>query len=452
MIEGVRKLTERRGATELLVVLTAQYVVIGALDLIYVVLAAEVFGLGPAGPGLLGAMFGAGALIGAAGSTLLVARRRLTPVLLASLTAICVALVVMAAWAVLAVAIVARLAVSGVSRSVLDVTGRMLLQRSAPQHALASVFATLEALALLGCLVGSVIAQVGIALVGVRTALAALAAVLTATVVWSARQLAHVDEIADAPVFEIRLLRRLALFAPLPAPALEGVRERPDRASSLPGSQWCAEGDVGDEYYAIVEGEVDVTLRGRHVRRMSRVRVSARSHCSPTCREPPPSSLVPTSPCWRSNAGPFLTAVTGHDASQRAAWDVARAWHPALRRPAGDEGGSSGVRQSDDVSREHISQGSSFERRIGYSRAVVDGRWVFVSGTTGYDYASMTISDDVVEQCRQTLANIDDALTRAGSCAADVVQVDTCFRMPTTSSRAGQHFVTTSASPRRRQR
>jgi enamine deaminase RidA (YjgF/YER057c/UK114 family) len=73
--------------------------------------------------------------------------------------------------------------------------------------------------------------------------------------------------------------------------------------------------------------------------------------------------------------------------------------------------------------RERISQGSSFEQRIGYSRAVVDGRWVFVSGTTGYDYTTMTISDDVVEQCRQTLANIDDALTRAGSCAADVVRV-----------------------------
>jgi len=75
------------------------------------------------------------------------------------------------------------------------------------------------------------------------------------------------------------------------------------------------------------------------------------------------------------------------------------------------------------MTRERISQGSSFEQRIGYSRAVVDGRWVLLSGTTGYDYATMTISNDVVEQCQQTLANIDDALTRAGSCAADVVRV-----------------------------
>jgi enamine deaminase RidA (YjgF/YER057c/UK114 family) len=75
------------------------------------------------------------------------------------------------------------------------------------------------------------------------------------------------------------------------------------------------------------------------------------------------------------------------------------------------------------MSRDHISQGSEFEEAIGYSRAVVDGRWVFVAGTTGFDYSTMTISDDLVEQVDQTLVNIDDALTRAGSGAADVVRV-----------------------------
>jgi enamine deaminase RidA (YjgF/YER057c/UK114 family) len=75
------------------------------------------------------------------------------------------------------------------------------------------------------------------------------------------------------------------------------------------------------------------------------------------------------------------------------------------------------------VTRERISQGSDFEQTIGYSRAVVDGRWVFVAGTTGFDYSTMTISDDIVEQVDQTLANIDDALVRAGPCAADVVRV-----------------------------
>jgi enamine deaminase RidA (YjgF/YER057c/UK114 family) len=70
-----------------------------------------------------------------------------------------------------------------------------------------------------------------------------------------------------------------------------------------------------------------------------------------------------------------------------------------------------------------ISSGSTFERDIGYSRAVVDGEWIFVSGTTGFDYRSMTISDDIVEQSRQSLANIADALAAAGAALADVVRV-----------------------------
>ncbi len=70
-----------------------------------------------------------------------------------------------------------------------------------------------------------------------------------------------------------------------------------------------------------------------------------------------------------------------------------------------------------------ISQGSSFEEEVGYSRAVVADPWVFVSGTTGFDYSTMTISDDVVEQVDRTLANIDAALEQAGATAADVVRV-----------------------------
>ena len=75
------------------------------------------------------------------------------------------------------------------------------------------------------------------------------------------------------------------------------------------------------------------------------------------------------------------------------------------------------------MSRRLISSGSRFEADIGYSRAVVDEDWVFVSGTTGFDYATMTISDNVAAQCEQTLRNIDAALKQAGASMADVVRV-----------------------------
>jgi enamine deaminase RidA (YjgF/YER057c/UK114 family) len=75
------------------------------------------------------------------------------------------------------------------------------------------------------------------------------------------------------------------------------------------------------------------------------------------------------------------------------------------------------------TTRRLISSGSTFERDIGYSRAVVDGEWVFVSGTTGFDYSAMTISDDVVQQAEQCLKNIGSALREAGAEFADIVRV-----------------------------
>lgn len=72
--------------------------------------------------------------------------------------------------------------------------------------------------------------------------------------------------------------------------------------------------------------------------------------------------------------------------------------------------------------RQLISSGSAFEKVAGYSRAVIDGDWIFVSGTTGFDYAKMSISDDVIEQTHQTFRNIEAALKQAGSSLKDVVR------------------------------
>jgi enamine deaminase RidA (YjgF/YER057c/UK114 family) len=75
------------------------------------------------------------------------------------------------------------------------------------------------------------------------------------------------------------------------------------------------------------------------------------------------------------------------------------------------------------MTRRLISSGSQFEQDIGYSRAVVDGEWVFVSGTTGFNYESMTISDSLLDQCEQSLRNIQSALREAGAEFKDIVRV-----------------------------
>jgi enamine deaminase RidA (YjgF/YER057c/UK114 family) len=70
-----------------------------------------------------------------------------------------------------------------------------------------------------------------------------------------------------------------------------------------------------------------------------------------------------------------------------------------------------------------ISSGSLFEAEAGYSRAVVDGEWIFVAGTTGFDYVQMTIVDDPAEQARQAFRNIEMAMAEAGSTLSDIVRV-----------------------------
>jgi enamine deaminase RidA (YjgF/YER057c/UK114 family) len=79
--------------------------------------------------------------------------------------------------------------------------------------------------------------------------------------------------------------------------------------------------------------------------------------------------------------------------------------------------------ESKPMNRQRISSGSTFEAEIAYSRAIVADPWVFVSGTTGFDYATMTIADDVLAQTEQCLKNIEAALVQAGSSLKDVVRV-----------------------------
>lgn len=79
------------------------------------------------------------------------------------------------------------------------------------------------------------------------------------------------------------------------------------------------------------------------------------------------------------------------------------------------------------MNRKYISSGSEFEETIGYSRAVIDDNYIFVSGTTGFNYENMTISSDVVEQAEQCFKNIEQALNEANSSLDDVVRVHYIF-------------------------
>ncbi len=329
LVDGIHALGERKGALQLMFVLAGQYLLIGALDLITVVLAVEEFDLGSSGPGILVAAFGAGAFAGGISATVLMARKRLAPVLLLAVTVMSGSFALLGGVATFTVALIV-LPAAGLSRALLDVTGRMLMQRVAPQQALASIFAVGESLALVGCAAGCIIAQIAIATSGVRSALLVIGALLAVLLLITSKRLAEVDASADAPVVAIRLLRRIQLFAPLPGPALEGVARAAQPVHFSAGQVIISEGESGNSYFAIVTGEVAVTMDGKPIRTMERGQGFGEIALLADVPRTATVTAVGDVELLEIERAPFLTAVTGHDASKQAAWGVARNWHPVI--------------------------------------------------------------------------------------------------------------------------
>jgi hypothetical protein len=325
---GVRALGHKRGARQVLLLLCLRSVLVGAFDLLGVVLAAEVFHLGPAGPGLLGAAIGGGALAGGFLNTGLVGRRRLAPVLVAACVGMAIAIAGLAATDRLPLAL-AILPIVGAGSSMADLAARMLLQRLAPQDALASVFAFAEVLAQAGCALGAGLTQL-LLLAGPRPALIGLVSVLVGALALAVGPIRAVDAQADAPVVEVRALRRIPMFAALPGPTLEGLARAADAGVAPAGSVIVHVGDGGDAYFAVVDGTVEVTMGGRPVRTMGRgegfgeIALLADVARTATVTARTDVSLL------RLERRPFLLAVTGHDASRRTAWSVARGYEATL--------------------------------------------------------------------------------------------------------------------------
>jgi MFS family permease len=136
---GVQELREQPASALLLLMVTGQYVVVGAMDILLIVLALEVLGTDSSGPGLLGSALGVGAILGALLTVVLAGRRRLSPALLAGLLVTGLPICVLAAGGGIVLAAV-LLVLSGAGKAFFDVAGRTLLQRTVPDEVLARVF------------------------------------------------------------------------------------------------------------------------------------------------------------------------------------------------------------------------------------------------------------------------------------------------------------------------
>src|SRR3954469_9176798 len=222
IFRSIVELRQRPGVGGVLAVAGGQFILVGALDLIVVVLANDTLDLNEGGPGLLIACVGIGAMVSAVGSSMLVKRRRLAPLLAAAVVSIIGSSFVLGMTPTLATAVL-LLPVVGFGRALADLTSRMLLQRATPPQALAPIFGAIELFAGIGMIVGSIGAQVLIAVQGVEAALIGLAVFFTMLLMLTWRSLRVADNSADIPIVAISLLRRVPAFAPLLPLALETV-------------------------------------------------------------------------------------------------------------------------------------------------------------------------------------------------------------------------------------
>jgi MFS family permease len=317
VLSGVRAIAREPGPRALVWLLGVEALAIGALDVLYVVLAVGVLGHDGSVAGYLNAAFGAGGVLGVAATVALVGRRRIAPALLAGLAVWAAALAAIAALPSTAAAFL-LLAAAGIGRTLLDVAGRTLLQRVSPPDALARVFGLLEGVSMAGLAVGSIAASGFVALAGGRGAFVCLAALLPLAAGLVLRGLLGTDA-AALPVVELARLRALPIFAPLGAPVLEALARSLEPVHVEAGATVIREGEAGDRFYIVADGELAVSMRGEQVGLLRR------GDCFgeiALLRDVPRTATVTARTAAQLDAlgkVAFVSAVTGHLPSARAA-------------------------------------------------------------------------------------------------------------------------------------
>jgi MFS family permease len=304
----------------LLTLLTAEYVVIGALDVLFVVLAINILDAGDAWVGYLNMGYGAGGVILGALAMLLVGRR-LGPVIVAVTVLLGAALALSAATTVPSLVLV-LLAVVGGCRAVFDVGTRSLLQRAVPAPQVARAFGMAEGLSMVGLAVGATCVPALVSLGDGPLALVGVAALLPGVVVLRLRRLVDLDRHAQVPVVEIALLRSLGLFRSLPAPALEGLARALELVRFEPGDVIFREGDIGDTYVAIAGGDVEVQRSGKAIATLHRGDGLGEIALLRTGHRTATAVALTSVSAFRLDRDAFLTAVTGHTPTLATATDV----------------------------------------------------------------------------------------------------------------------------------
>ena len=264
ILAGLRVIRAEPNLRVVVLVLGLSMSLVGILDVLGVVLALEVLDAGDQGVGLISGAMGAGGLLGAGIAISLVGRHRLlTPMLLA---AVVVGLGIGASGLVplLVVALLGFLA-GGIGKSVFDVAGRTMLQRVSPDETLARIFGVLEGVNMAALALGTLAAPILVRLLGTAGALVVAASIIPAAVIVLRPFLARADASGIVHEEELGLIRAIPMFAPLRVTALERLAQELDHMHVRPDGDIIRQGDTGDRFYIIGQGQCAILVDGRAV-------------------------------------------------------------------------------------------------------------------------------------------------------------------------------------------
>ena len=312
--EATRAIVRGGPVTEVMLLLIATFVTVGAFDVLAVTLAVGVLDLGGAGAAYLTALYGAGAVLGTAASFWLAGRARIVPILLPT-TCVGGAVFIVLGIAISLVPALLAAVLGGVSRGLLEVCAITLLQRVTPTALLARMLAFKEGLTMAAWGLGSIMVPALIALGGVSAALIGIGAIAPLVVLTRLRRLLLIDAAATVPVVAIALLRSMRLFRALPAFELEAIARAGTDLSVSAGTRLVAEGEYSDGYFAIADGVVEVTCDGRRLRTLGRGEGFGEIGLLRNIQRTASVTAMTDAVLLSVERGPFITAVTGHSES-----------------------------------------------------------------------------------------------------------------------------------------
>jgi hypothetical protein len=320
---GIIATAREPGPRVMVLAIAAYYMVIGALDVLAVVIAVELLGKTEGYAGYLTSAVGVGSVIAGSISLALIGRRWIAPWILISALCIGVALVAVSLVGSRVAASMLMLVAFGVAEATYELTALMLLQRVSRLDLVGHIFALVEALQMAMLAVGAAIVPLAVALFGSHGAPAAVGVLFVALVGAIGTRIVLIDRSARVPITEMALLRSTPMFGALPGPALETVAREARRLEAASGDVIIRQGEPGTEYFAVVSGQLVVSIDGtdqldlgrgdgfgelallREVPRAATVRATADAVLLAVAREP------------------FITAVTGHAATSDRASSIA---------------------------------------------------------------------------------------------------------------------------------